>query len=386
MRNTYYSRYLDLKEEASKKSIFLFGPRQTGKTALLKHLFPEAPFINLLLYDVFFKYSQRPHLLRDELKSMHDVKEQPVIIDEIQKLPVLLDEIQNLIESEGLNFILTGSSARKLKRSGHNLLGGRARVRHLHPFVFPELPDFDLLRIINYGALPSVYFSDDPEEDLIAYCGLYLREEIQAESAVRKIELFSRFLQIAGLVNAQLVNYESVASDAGIPSMTVREYFTILEDTDIGMMVKPYKKAVHRKSVGMAKFYLFDVGVANVIAGRKSIRPATELFGNAFEHYIFTELSAWLHYTKDRRPLTFFRDKTGAEVDFVIGDDIAIEVKGTELVAEKHLKGLKLFSEYAKVKKSIVVSLDSRPRKQGDINILPYKIFLELLWGGKIED
>ena len=164
-------------------------------------------------------------MLRDELESMHDVKEQPVIIDEIQKLPVLLDEIQNLIESEGLNFILTGSSARKLKRSGHNLLGGRARVRHLHPFVFPELPDFDLLRIINYGALPSVYFSDDPEEDLIAYCGLYLREEIQAESAVRKIELFSRFLQIAGLVNAQLVNYESVASDAGILSMNRQGIF-----------------------------------------------------------------------------------------------------------------------------------------------------------------
>jgi uncharacterized protein len=384
MQGSYYNRFLDLREEAGKKSIFLFGPRQTGKTSLLKHLFPKSPFYNLLSFDQFFKFSQRPSLLREELIAHKDSLQKPVIIDEIQKLPVLLDEVHSMIEELGITFILTGSSARKLRRGGFNLLGGRARMRFLHPFVYAEIPDFDLIQTINYGALPSIHFSDDPDSDLLSYCGLYLQEEIQNEGSVRKIEIFSRFLQTAALMNTQLVNFESVASDAGIPARTVREYFQVLEDTNIGVLLKPYKKALHRKATGTAKLYLFDVGVANCLAGRKGIRPGTELFGNAFEHFIFTELSAWLHYSKDSRALTFFRDRTGSEVDFVIGDDVAIEVKGTELATEKHLKGLKLFSECSKVKRCILISLDSQKRKIGAIEIFPYRQFLEMLWSGKL--
>jgi uncharacterized protein len=384
MQNLYFPRFLDLKEEAKKKSIFLFGPRQTGKTSLLKRLFPQSPFYNLLFFDQFFKFSRRPNSLREELIEQKDSLQQPIIIDEIQKLPVLLDEVHAMIEEYGFTFILTGSNSRKLRRGGFNLLGGRARFRFLHPFVYPELPDFDLIKTVNFGALPPIHFSDDPDSDLLSYCGLYLQEEIQNEGAARKIEVFSRFLQTAALMNTQLVNFESVASDAGIPVRTVREYFQVLEDTHIGILLKPYKKAIHRKAVGAAKFYFFDVGVANSLAGRKGIRPGTELFGNAFEHFIFTELIAWRDYTKDSRPLTFFRDRTAAEVDFVIGDDIAIEIKGTELVTEKHIKGLRLFSDSSKAKRFLIVSLDTEKRKLGHIEIFPYKQFLDALWSGKL--
>jgi predicted AAA+ superfamily ATPase len=306
----------------------------------------------------------------------------PVIIDEIQKLPVLLDEIHNLIEAHGFRFILTGSSSRKLKRGGVNLLGGRAWTKHLHPLVSCEIPEFDLMRAVNFGTLPSIYQSEFPEEDLRAYCGTYLKEEIHAECLVRRIENFSRFLQVAALTNAELVNFESVSRDAAVPSKTIREFFTILEDTLVGSLLSPTGKMVHRKAVSAAKFYFFDVGVCNYLAGRRMIGQKTELFGKSFEHFIFTELRAWLDYVGDRRPLSFWRDYAGHEVDFIIGDEIAIEVKSTEQATGKHLKGLRMFAEDVRVKRSIIVSTDAAPRKIGNIEILPWKEFLTRLWSG----
>jgi uncharacterized protein len=376
-----YKRIIDLAGIAEKKSLFLFGPRQTGKTYLLRQLFPDAPYYNLLLADRFSQLSRRPSLIREELEAKSNLAS-PVIIDEVQKLPVLLDEVHNLIETRGIRFILTGSSARKLKRGGANLLGGRAWTRHLFPLVSNEVETFDLVRAINYGTLPSIYPSDYPEEDLAAYCGTYLAEEIQAEGAVRRIENFSRFLQTAALVNAEIINFESVARDAEVPPRTVREYFTILEDTLVGAMLRPFGKIVHRKAVAAAKFYLFDIGVCNHLAGRKSIEPHTELFGKSFEHLIFTELRAYLDYKSDRRPLSFWRDYTGNEVDFIIGDEIAIEVKSSRMVTEKHAKCLRSFSEVIKPKHSIIVSMDEKPRIMGGIQILPWKEFLGRLWAG----
>jgi len=378
-----YKRYLDLKGLSKKKSFFLFGPRQTGKTFLLKQTFPSAKTYNLLLADQFSTISRRPSIIREELLALKASPVMPVIIDEIQKLPVLLDEVHNLIESHGFRFILTGSSARKLKRSGANLLGGRAWTRHLFPLVSHEIPDFDLLRAINFGTLPHVYQSQFPSEELNAYCGTYLREEIQAEGAVRRIENFSRFLQVASLVNAELLSFESVSRDAAVAARTVRDYFSILEDTLIGTMLHPFKRMIHRKAVSSVKFYLFDVGVANQLAGRTNIAPKTELFGKSFEHLIFTELRAWLDYTSDGRPLTFWRDYNGHEVDFVIGDEVAIEVKSTESVTEKHLKSLKMFSDDIKIKRKIVVSLDSFPRTLGGVSIVPWREFLSRLWSGE---
>lgn len=377
-----FKRFINLLEPSQKRSLFLFGPRQTGKTFLLKQTFPDSPFYNLLLAEHFSRISHRPSVIREELLEKKFQGNIPIIIDEIQKLPMLLDEVHYLIEEHGFRFILTGSSARKLKRGGANLLGGRAWTRFLFPLVFPEVPHFNLNRALNYGTLPFIYQSDSPDEDLLAYCGTYLKEEIQAEGAVRRIDNFARFLQVAALVNAELLNYESVSRDTTIPVRTVRDYFSILEDTLIGTLLPPLGRTTHRKAVSAAKFYFFDIGVSNHLAGRTAVRPKTELFGKCFEHLIFTELRAWLEYTRDTRPLTFWRDYNGHEVDFIIGDEIAIEVKSSELVVDKHCKCLRILSKELPMQKKIVVSMDPAPRLLTDIEILPWHEFLTRLWDG----
>jgi predicted AAA+ superfamily ATPase len=378
-----YHRIIPLEPLIKRKSLFLFGPRQTGKTFLLKKRFPAARFYNLLLSDVFFRFSQRPHLLREELISPID-HGQPIIIDEIQKLPVLLDEVHNLIEEKHLKFILTGSSARKIKRGGANLLAGRAATRHLFPLVSAEIPGYQLLKILNFGSLPFIYNSESPEEDLLSYVGTYLKEEVQAEGVVRRIENFSKFLQLAALVNGELLNFSNVASDMGMPSKTIKEYFLILEDTLIGHFLQPFTRTQKRKAISTAKFYFFDVGVANTLAGRSHIRPKTELFGKALEHFIFLEIKAFLSYRNDKRQISFWRSKSGYEVDFVLGESTGIEVKGTEMVTEKHLTGLKSLAQEIPLKKKIVVSLDSNPRLLENIRVLPVSVFLKELWGGSI--
>jgi len=379
-----FKRVINLEEESQKKSIFLFGPRQTGKTFLLKKIFPKSPFYNLLLADVFLKVSQRPQVIREEILALGRKCPQPIIIDEIQKLPVLLDEVHHLIEELGVRFILTGSSPLKIKRSGTNLLGGRAWTRYLYPLVTKEIGNYDLLRILNYGALPSVYNSLYPEEELEAYVGNYLKTEIQAEGLVRKIENFSRFLQVASLYNAELVNFANVSSDSAVPARTVSEYFEILQDTLIGSLLEPYTKTKKRKAIRAAKFYFFDIGVCNLLAGRSNIKPKTELFGKALEHFVYTELRAYLSYLKDKRPLYFWRSKAGQEVDFLIGDEIAIEVKSTNNVTERHLAGLKALAEEMNLKKKIVVSTVPAPRKIHDVDVLSIEYFLEALWNGGV--
>lgn len=362
-----------------KKSCFLFGPRQTGKSTLLKTRYPNSPFFNFLSSDLFLKYSKRPSIFREEVLAIKD-KSVPIIIDEVQKIPAILDEVHQLIE-EGYLFILTGSSARKLKRGGANLLGGRARERHLFPFTSFELKEFKLEHIINFGSLPSIYFSDDPTDDLNSYNGIYLKEEIQAEGLVRNLPYFSKFLEVAAVCNSEQINYASIASDVGVSAKTIKSYFEILEDTLIGEILNPYSKTIKRKSVSISKFYFFDVGVANNLAGRFKIESKSELFGKCFEHFIFCEIRSYLAYSNDQRKLTFWRSTSMQEVDFIIGDDVAIEVKASELVTSKHMKGLNILSEEIKFKHLIIVSLDSHERVvNSNIQILPYKIFLDRLW------
>src|SRR3989338_9101950 len=379
-----YQRILDLQTPIQRKSLFLFGPRQTGKTFYLTRTFPNAPYYNLLQSKTFLRLSQRPHLLREELTAIRSL-ESPVIIDEIQKLPVLLDEVHSLIEEKRIKFILTGSSARKLKRGGANLLGGRAATFHLYPLVSAEIPDFDLIRALNWGTLPSIYPSDDPESDLNDYVGNYLKEEIKAEGWARNIGNFSRFLQTASLCNAEQTHFTNIGNDAQISPRTVAEYFSILEDTLTGYILEPYTKTKKRKAVSTAKFYFFDCGVCNILAGRKNIAPKTELFGKSFEQFVFTELRAFLSYKRDLRPLTFWKSQiSDYEVDFLIGDEIAIEVKGSDMVTERHLTGIKALEEEFKMKRRIVVSMDEKPRKLDGIDILPVSHFLEMLWGDEI--
>ena len=375
-----YSRILDLKSLLRHRSIFLFGARQTGKSTLLRSRFPEAVFFDLLEADTFRELSARPEYMRQTVPPGTKL----VVIDEVQKLPGILDEVHLMIERDKeLRFILTGSSARKLKRGGANLLAGRAWLTHLHPLVFAEIGSGRLIERLNRGSLPAVLDSELPHEDLKAYVGTYLQEEIRAEGLTRSVENFSRFLEVAGACNGEQVNFTEVGSDAGVPPRTVREYFQILEDTLIAYLLPAYRKTVKRKPVATAKFYFFDIGVANTLLKRGEIVPGSDTFGRALEHLIFLELRAWLDYTRSDLPLTYWRSRSRIEVDFVIGDKIAIEVKGKPRVTRRDLKGLRALDEELQLKRKIVVCTEPRRREDDGIEILPVEQFLEDLWGAK---
>ena len=250
-----------------------------------------------------------------------------------------------------------------------------------------EVPDWDLMRAINVGGIPSIWFSDDPVEDLRAYCGSYLQLEIQAEGLVRGVERFSRFLTAAALGCGQQVVFERLASDAAVPARTVREYFQVLEDTLVGELVRPFSpKRASRKPVSHAKFYLFDVGVANVLAGITRIEAGSAAFGRALEHLVYCELSARLGYARDTRPLTFWRTADGSEVDFVVGDGVAIEVKASGAVIPRDLIGLRRLAEEVPLRRRIVVCGESAPRIVDGIELLPVREFLAALWNGEILD
>lgn len=376
-----YTRLIDLKFTAN-KSCFLFGPRQTGKSSLLKNCFPEASYIDLLKSDIYHRFSKSPQLLREEV--LVEDKSTLIIIDEIQRIPDLLNEVHLLIE-EGYRFILTGSSARKLRRGAANLLAGRARTRNLFPLVSHEIDDFDLLKVLNIGSIPSIYLSDEPLEDLDSYVGTYLREEISAEALTRGIQDFSNFLELAAIDNGELINFSNIASDVGLSANTIKNYYEILEDTLIGSLLPPYTKTIKRKAISKSKFYFFDIGVANFLAHRFTIKERSPLFGKCFEHFIYCELKAYLSYTKDKRRLRFWRSKNGQEVDFIIGDEIAIEVKSTQLVQRKHTKGLIAFSEEVTLEEKIIVSQDPKKRILDEgILVYPIQDFLDELWSGHL--
>lgn len=377
-----YQRKLAIAQEG--KSAFLFGPRLTGKTYLLKKTFPQAPYYDLLRSDTFLRLSLKPSILREELAN-HPAGT-TIVIDEIQKLPLLLDEVHSLIEDKRLRFIMTGSSARKLRRGGVNLLGGRARSLRLHPLTSAEIEDFSLEKALATGTLPSIYGSDEAWEDLKAYCGTYLQEEIAAESLTRKLEAFSRFLRTAALFSGEQVNYEAWGSDAMVPSRTVREYFSILSDTLIGEMLEPWRGGKKRKPAAMGKFYFFDNGVKNALAGIRALTPGSEQYGKSLEHLIYSELRAWLDYSKDDRALSFWRTTDGKEVDFIIGDTMGIEVKSAVMPAARHIKGLVALANEGAFHHRILVCLAPAPRLLNGVEILPVMEFLKRLWGGVYSD
>ncbi|PKL06820.1 MAG: hypothetical protein CVV53_02355 [Spirochaetae bacterium HGW-Spirochaetae-9] len=373
-----YTRKLAIAQEG--KSAFLLGPRLTGKTYLLKKTFPQAPYYDLLRSDTFLRLSLKPSVLREELANHPPGT--TVVIDEIQKLPLLLDEVHSLIEEKGLRFIMTGSSARKLRRGGVNLLGGRARSLRLHPLASVEIEDFNMEKALATGTLPSIYGSAEAWEDLKAYCGTYLQEEIAAESAARKLEAFSRFLRTAALFSGEQVNYEAWGSDAMVPSRTVREYFSILSDTLIGEMLEPWRGGKKRKPAAAGKFYFFDNGVKNALAGIRTLAPGSEQYGKSLEHFIYGELRAWLDYSKDDRPLSFWRTADGKEVDFIIGDTMAIEVKSAVMPEARHIKGLVALDDEGAFHHRILVCLAPAPRILNGVEILPIIEFLKRLWDG----
>lgn len=371
------------------ETCFLWGPRQTGKSTLLKTLFPEALRFDLLLSTDYQSLLRTPQLIREycDGKGLNaNTQKEPIIIDEIQKIPALLDEVHWLIENKGLRFILCGSSARKLKRGAANLLGGRAVRYELYPLVFPEIPQFSLIKALNSGLIPRHYDRPNSERLIQSYIGDYLREEIAAEALIRNISAFSRFLEVAALSNGQIINYTNIARECGVSSPTVKEYFQILEDTLIGKTLPAFRKRKKRRLIASPKFYFFDLSPVILLSRRGRVEPGSELFGHAFEHYIWMELRAHATYSDLFYPLAYWRTSSGLEVDFVLENAaVAIEAKSTDQVNTNHLKGIRAFKEEYQTSRGIIVSLDSKPRKTADgIEILPWQMFLEHLWAGEI--
>lgn len=370
-------------KEGENESLFLWGARQTGKSTLLQLRFQEHKYIDLLLSDVFERYRRTPSLLREELLAYEG--KYPVIIDEVQKIPELLNEVHWLMVNTACRFILSGSSPRKILRTQTNLLGGRALRYELYPLIKSEIPDFDLLRALNNGLLPRHYLSDKPQKLLSAYIGSYLQDEIMAEAKIRNVQSFTRFLEIAAFSNGEMLNYTNIAADCGVSAPTVKEYFQILEDTMIGRFLPSFQKKPKRRVIQSPRFYYFDVGIANYLLKRHRIEFGSEAFGKAFEHYIYHELYAHRHYSQKDYQLSYWRTTSGLEVDFILGDhEVAVEVKATPQAQERHLKGLKSFAQEYTVKKLILVSNDPNPRKSGNIDILPWEVFLDRLWDGDI--
>ena len=374
-------RRLNLENE--EESIFLFGARQTGKTTFLLDKYPDAIFVDLLETDLLDRYRKKPALLREAYQNQPEGS--LIIIDEIQQVPELLNEVHWLITRKHLRFILCGSSARKLRREGVNTLGGRAIPYFMYPLVSAEIPDFDLDRAVRNGMLPRHYLKKDATSLLKAYVGVYLKEEIQAESLVRNLANFSRFLEIAAITDGEMVNYQNIASDCGVSANTVKEYFQILEDSLLGFTVPAYTKQKKRRLVQSPRFYLFDVGVTNYLLGRTKLLPGTPEYGHAFEHLIMQEIVAYLGYSNSAAKLSYWRTYTQIEVDAVLGDaQVAIEIKSAVEVQNKHLKGLKAFKEEHPEARLIIVSQDRISRISQGVEHLYASDFLKKLWNGEI--
>ena len=372
------ARHLNVREILDRRSCFLFGPRQTGKSTLIRQQFEGCPTYNLLDQALFVRLSRNPALIREALTPETTL----VVIDEIQRMPALLNEVHLMIEEHGARFLLTGSSARALRRKGVNLLGGRARSRTLHPFVRAELCEhFDLNRALEHGLLPPIYLSDAPAEDLAAYTGDYLKEEIAAEGAVRNIGAFSRFLEVAAFAHGEMINFASMAGDAQVPASTVREYYEILKDTFIAHEVPAFTETRKRKAISTSKCYLFDIGLARHLQGRRGLAPGSAEHGSAFESYIFQEIKAFCDYHRLDTP-AYWRSKSRMEVDFVF-EDLAVEVKAKKNVTGRDLKGLRALREEGLFAHYLLVSMEPMAREVDGIRILPWTDFLDGLWGGE---
>lgn len=378
-----FKRLQDLKNRGN-ESAFLWGARQTGKSTLLKALFPRSPCYDFLLSDVYEKYSRRPSQLRAELSERPPAKGTPVLIDEVQLVPDLLPEIQWMIVNLGIAFILSGSSPRKLKRVGANLLGGRALRYELFPLVWKEIPGFKLERALNQGLLPRHYLLGAASPAMQAYVGDYLKEEIAAEARQRRIPTFSRFLEAAALTNGEVVNQTNIARECGLSVPTVSDYFDILVETLVGRFVPAYQARPKRRIVSAPRFYFFDVGLANYLLQRGNLTPRSEAFGKAFEHFMFQELKAHAHYSGLNYPISYWRTTSQYEVDFVLGHNVAVEIKSTEEINSKHLRGLNAFSEEYPRMKRFLVSRDPTPKKYEGVRAVPWTQFLEELWSGAI--
>jgi len=372
---------------APTESFFLWGPRQTGKSTLLRSAYPDAHLIDLLKTDVATRYLRRPAFLREELEALR-TPPSIVVIDEVQKVPGLLDEVHGLIESRGLVFALCGSSARKVRRAHANLLGGRASSYELLPLTAHEIgPEFDLDRAMRHGLVPSHYLAASPARRLRAYVNEYLREEILEEGLARRLPTFASFLDSVALADGGLVNFATIARDVGVSAPTVRDYYAILADTLVGHFVPAYVARPKRRVIQTPKFYFFDVGVAGQLAKRGAVERGSAGYGVAFESWVCSELHAYVKYRESIGAVRYWRLASGIEVDFVTEDlSLAVEAKASVHVHATHLRGLRAIVEDHPVARRVVVSLEERARRTDDgIDILPWRSFVEQLWGGELD-
>jgi len=368
------------------QNFFLFGARGTGKTTLLKSLawFENVFYINLLKADTENRFARDP----DSLASIvHGLPKHitHVIIDEVQKLPKLLDIVHDLIESDTSDkyFILTGSSARRLKHGGANLLAGRAFVYNLHPLSYLELGDvFDLPSALRYGTLPKIFsFSKEQEKQLFleAYTSTYLKEEIWAERHVRDLEHFRYFLEVAAQTNGTIINFSNISRDVGVRDTTIKDYFSILEDTLLGFYLQPFQHSFRKRLSKKPKFYLFDPGVTRTLRGLSEVPLAerTNGFGHAFEHFIITQCKLLASYKHRNFKFSYLATKDGKEIDLIVerpGDiPLFIEIKSTSNVEERHLKTLKLMQREFVQCEAICLSRDPYKKVLDGVAVYPWQ-------------
>ncbi|MEX1118520.1 MAG: DUF4143 domain-containing protein [Terrimicrobiaceae bacterium] len=372
------------------RTFFLWGPRQSGKTTLLKDRFPKAYWVDLLRTDQRMRYEREPFRLREEVRAL--APDAWVVIDEIQKVPALLDEVHGLIESERRHFVLCGSSARRIRRSHANLLGGRAMKRELLGFSARELQaDFSLERMLNHGGLPPHYLAKDKREArdaIAAYVDVYLKEEILDEGLTRNLPVFADFLRAAAIGDTEVLNFSNIGRECGVATSTVRGYYEILVDSLLGAFVPAFTRRAKRRTQQAPKFYFRDVGVVNHLTRRGTVLAGSEIFGKAFENYVFHELSVYERSKGREFPTSYWRLTTGVEVDFILGDaEIAIEVKGKERIPARDTRNLLQFrAEHPEVRQLVTVCLEERARlTQDGVLILPLTAFLERLWAGEFD-
>ncbi|MBI5123971.1 MAG: ATP-binding protein [Candidatus Omnitrophica bacterium] len=364
-----YSRLIQPPKD---KSFFLFGPRGTGKTTWVKSNFTEALYLDLLEAELFNDLLANPQRLENFIpKNFNDW----VIIDEIQRIPELLNEVHRLIEKQKYKFILTGSSARKIRRKGVNLLGGRALSHHLYPLTGPELgKDFKLDHSLTYGQLPCVYIEKNPKAYLESYVKTYLEEEVQQEGIVRNLGAFSRFLETASFSQGSVLNMSSVARDCHIERKVVENYFSILEDLLIAYRIPVFTKKAKRRMVSHPKFYFFDVGLYRTLRPRGPLDMPEEIEGHAFETLFLQEIMAINSYLALGYNIFYWMTSNNIEVDFVLYGARGIkafEIKRTGKISLSMLKGLKAFRKDYPGAKTYIIYGGERRLREGDIEILP---------------
>ena len=379
-------RSLEIGRLLSERSVLLFGPRQTGKSTFVDRQVEGVEItFSLLDQGLFTSVLADPTTIRQEIEA-RNLRNCVIAIDEIQKCPPLMDEVHLMIEQRGIRFVLTGSSARALKRAGVNMLGGRGSDRTMHVFSWHELAEhgFSLDRAINHGLIPPHYLSETPDEGLASYVDRYVTEEIAVEGLSRSLPAFARFLQTAATTNAKMINYSNVDRDARVSRQTVVQWYSVLYDTLIGFELPTFARTSKRKAIETAKFYFFDPSVVRAIRRLPWIAETSADFGEFFEQYIFLEMKTWIDYRSPRTSLSYWRSRSGYEVDFILGERIAIEAKATKRVQQKHLRGLVALREEGLMEKFVVVCREGRPRQEQGMHIWPLEFFLERLWDNEL--